>query len=169
MWSKYRLNIIAIVVVIMVRILIVPFVLPKEYGAYPRIMSYQIRRDYPMYEFVNLKNLNTASARSGYTMETLVSLDLLTKNNLDITKAKEGIEQELNHLNVPDDFRNDLLILRLDEIFETYDRPVRLIAALYEVTLIVIVSTLFHYLLYYLYNRRNKTYLYRNAARLKRK
>ena len=168
MWRKYRLNIIALLVVILVRILIVPAVLPIEYGSYPRIMSYQLRRDYPMYEFVNLKNLKTASERSGYTMETLVSLDLLTKNNLDIGMAKEGIGLELQHLSIPDDFREDLLTLRLDEIYETYDRPVRLISILYEVTLIIIVSTLLHYLLYFLYNRWNQVNGYGNA-RLKRK
>lgn len=168
MWRKYRLNIIALLVVILVRILIVPAVLPIEYGSYPRIMSYQLRRDYPMYEFVNLKNLKTASERSGYTMETLVSLDLLTKNNLDIRMAKGGIGLELQHLNIPDEFREDLLTLRLDEIYETYDRPVRLISILYEVTLIIIVSTLLHYLLYFLYNRRNQVNGFGNA-RLKRK
>lgn len=158
MVKKYRLNIIALLAVILIRILIVPVILPPEYGAYPRIMSYQIRRDYPMYEFVNLKNLETASERSGYTMETLVSLDLLANNNLDVVKAKDGIETELNNLNIPAEFRSDLLILRLDEIYETYDRPVRLISFLYELTLIVIVSTLFHYLLYYLYTRQNRAY-----------
>ncbi|WP_312651055.1 hypothetical protein [Proteiniclasticum sp.] len=164
MWRKYKLNIIALLIVILARILIVPAILPREFGAYPRIMSYQIRRDYPMYEFVNLKNLNTASDRSGYTIETLLSLDLLTHNNLDIEKAKAGIDRELEYLNVPADFRSDLLVLRLDEIYETYNRPVRLISILYEVTLIIIISTLFYYLLYVLNYRRNQENLKHIAA-----
>jgi hypothetical protein len=168
MLRKYRLNITALLVVVLVRILIVPAVLPEEYGSYPRIMSYQIRRDYPMYEFVNLKNLKTASESSGYTMETLVSLDLLAKNNLDIVKAKDGIGLELEHLNIPSDFREDLLDLRLDELYEAYDRPVRLISILYEITLIIIVSTLLYYLLSFLDSRKTQENGHGNTERLKR-
>ena len=164
MWRKYGLNILALVIVLLIRIVIVPFVLPKEYGAYPRIMSYQIRRDYPMYDLVNLRNLESASNRSGYSMETLIAIDLLMKNGLSPLHAIGGMEEEFKEIPMPESFRMELLSDRVLEIHEIYDRPVRLISILFEVTMVILSATILFYLLFYIdYRRRQK------GKRLRRK
>lgn len=157
MWRKYGLNILALIIVLLTRIAVVPFVLPKEYGAYPRIMSYQILRDYPMYDLVNLRNLESASIRSGYSMETLIAIDLLMKNGLSPLNAIGGIEEEFKEIPMPENFRMELLSDRVLEIHEIYDRPVRLISILFEVTMVILSATILYYLLFYIdYKRRQK-------------
>lgn len=157
MWRKYSLNILALIIVLLIRIVIVPFALPKEYGAYPRIMSYQILRDYPMYDLVNLRNLESASIRSGYSMETLIAIDLLMKNGLSPLNAIGGIEEEFKEIPMPENFRMELLSDRVLEIHEIYDRPVRLISILFEVTMVILSATILYYLLFYVdYKRRQK-------------
>lgn len=154
MEKKYTLNIAALLLVILIRTLLVPLVMPEEYGSYPRIMSYQIRRDYPMYDLVNLRNLESASLRSGYSMETLIAIDLLMKNHLDPTEAQNGIEAEFKEIVMPDAFKLELMPAKIMEIHTVYSRPARLISILFEITMVIIVSTLFYYILFYLDYRR---------------
>lgn len=166
MWKKYGLNIAALIIVMVIRFVVVSAVLPKEYGAYPRIMSYQIRRDYPMYDLVNLRNLESASTRSGYSMETLIAIDLLMKNDLNPMKAQSRIEEEFQEIPMPENFSLNLLPEKILEIHETYDKPVRWISILFEVTLVIILATIFYYLLFYIdYRRRlQKTKLYQERS-----
>jgi len=157
MWRKYGLNISALIIVLIVRMIVIPVVLPKEYGAYPRIMSYQMRRDYPMYDLVNLRNLESASVRSGYSMETLIAIDLLMMNQMNPDEAKKGIVEEFKEIPMPQSFEFELLPDKIVEIYDTYNRPVRLISILFEMTMIIILSTIVYYLLFYLnYKRRLK-------------
>ncbi|MFH5836069.1 hypothetical protein ACHAL6_08315 [Proteiniclasticum sp. C24MP] len=154
MWRKYGLNIAALIIMMIVRMIIVPAVLPKEYGAYPRIMSYQIRRDYPMYDLVNLRNLESASVRSGYSMETLIAIDLLMKNQMDPLKAQNSIEEEFEEIPMPETFKMELLPDKISEVHQTYDRPVRLIAILFEITMVIILATILYYVLFYFDHKR---------------
>jgi len=154
MWRKYSLNISALIFVLIIRIIVIPVVLPKEFGAYPRIMSYQMRRDYPMYDLVNLRNLESASIRSGYSMETLIAIDLLMMNQMNPDEAINGIVEEFNEIPMPQSFKVKQLPDKIVEIYDMYDRPVRYISILFEITMIIILSTIVFYLLFYLNHKR---------------
>jgi len=154
MWRKYGLNISALIIVLIIRIIVIPVVLPKEYGAYPRIMSYQMRRDYPMYDLVNLRNLESASIRSGYSMETLIAIDLLMMNQMNPDEAKNDIVEEFKEISIPQSFKAEQLPDKIVEIYDMYNRPVRYISILFEITMIIILSTIVFYLLFYLNHKR---------------
>lgn len=154
MRRKYGLNMSALIIVILIRIIVIPVVLPEEYGSYPRIMSYQMRRDYPMYDLVNLRNLESASLRSGYSMETLIAIDLLMLNGMNPNEAKNGIFQEFDEIPMPQSFKLEQLPDRIDEIHSVYNRPVRLISILFEITMMIILSTMLYYLLFYLNHKK---------------
>ena len=154
MWRKYGLNITALIIVILIRIMIIPVVLPKEYGAYPRIMSYQMRRDYPMYDLVNLRNLESASVRSGYPMETLIAIDLLMMNQMNPDDAKNSVVEKFEEIPMPQSFNLEQLPDKITEIYDMYNRSVRLISILFEITMIIILSTIVYYLLFYLNHKK---------------
>jgi len=154
MWRKYSLNISALIFVLIIRIIVIPVVLPKEFGAYPRIMSYQMRRDYPMYDLVNLRNLESASIRSGYSMETLIAIDLLMMNQMNPDEAKNGIVEEFKEIPMPQSFKVEQLPDKIVEVYDMYNRPVRIISILFEITMIIILSTIVFYLLFYLNHKR---------------
>ena len=154
MWRKYSLNISALIFVLIIRIIVIPVVLPKEFGAYPRIMSYQMRRDYPMYDLVNLRNLESASIRSGYSMETLIAIDLLMMNQMNPDEAINGIVEEFNEIPMPQSFKVKQLPDKIVEVYDMYNRPVRIISILFEITMIIILSTIVFYLLFYLNHKR---------------
>lgn len=159
MWRKYGLNISALIIVMLIRIIVIPVVLPENYEPYTRIMSYQMRRDYPMYDLVNLRNLESASARSGYSMETLIAIDLLMMNSMNPDEAKNGILDEFKEIPLPQSFKLEQLPDKIVEIYDMYNRPVRLISILFEITMIIILSTMLYYLLFYL---KHKTRLKQN-------
>ncbi|HSR03261.1 MAG TPA: hypothetical protein VLM88_01560 [Proteiniclasticum sp.] len=154
MWRKYGLNISALIFVLIIRIIVIPVVLPEEFGAYPRIMSYQMRRDYPMYDLVNLRNLESASIRSGYSMETLIAIDLLMMNQMNPDEAINGIEDEFKEIPMPQSFKMEQLPDKIVEVYDMYNRPVRFISILFEITMIIILSTIVFYLLFYLYHKK---------------
>ncbi len=156
MWKRYGLNIAAIILVLLVRMLVVPVVLPKEYGAFHRIMSNEIRKDYPMYDLVNIKNLQSASARSGYSMEILIAIDLLMANQMDPNEAQAGIEDAFNDISVPESFKLEQMPDKIMEIYDTYNLPSKWISTLFEIIMVILSSTILYYVLYFAGNIRKR-------------
>lgn len=119
MVKKYGLYSLILVLLILGRIFIVPLVVSNENSSYVRIVRYQVLRDYPYYEIVQGKDLDSAMKVSGYPLETIIALDALLRNSFNPEKANEAAAKKVAQ--IPQASEKNLLEGTKKEISEIYD------------------------------------------------
>lgn len=95
MVKKYGLYTLILLFLVLGRILVVPMLISNENSSYVRIIRYQVLRDYPYQEFIQELDMNSAMKLSGYSMETIVALDVLFKNSFNLERANEAASSQI--------------------------------------------------------------------------
>lgn len=95
MVKKYGLYSLILLFLVLGRILVVPMLISNENSSYVRIIRYQVLRDYPYQEFIQELDMNSAMKLSGYSMETIVALDVLFKNSFNLERANEAASSQI--------------------------------------------------------------------------
>ena len=95
MVKKYGLYTLILLFLVLGRILVVPILISNENSSYVRIIRYQVLRDYPYQEFIQELDMNSAMKLSGYSMETIVALDVLFKNSFNLERANEAASSQI--------------------------------------------------------------------------
>lgn len=93
--KKYGLYTLILLFLVLGRILVVPMLISNENSSYVRIIRYQVLRDYPYQEFIQELDMNSAMKLSGYSMETIVALDVLFKNSFNLERANEAASSQI--------------------------------------------------------------------------
>lgn len=119
MVKKYGLYSLILVLLILGRVFIVPLVVSNENSSYVRIVRYQVLRDYPYYEIVQGKDLDSAMKVSGYPLKTIIALDALLQNSFNPEKANDAASKKV--LEIPQTSEKGLLEGAKKEISEIYD------------------------------------------------
>jgi len=154
--KKYGLYSFILVFLILGRIFIVPIFVSNDNSSYVRIVRYQVLRDYPYYELIQGKDLNSAMNLSGYPIETIIALDVLLKNSFDLERANEAAPNQIMEISVELD--KGLLETTKTEIRDIYDfyhiKGIFTELLLNLIVILMIVITLFMLIEYFKENRK---------------
>ena len=119
MVKKYGWYSLILLFLILGRIFVVPLLVTNENSSYVRIVRYQVLRDYPYYEIIQGKDMDSAMKVSGYPMETIIALDGLLTNSFNPEKALEAASKKM--IETPQASDQGLLENTKVEIWEIYD------------------------------------------------
>lgn len=156
MVKKYGLYSLILLFLVLGRILIVPILISNENSSYVRIIRYQVLRDYPYQEFIQELDMNSAMKLSGYSMETIVALDVLFKNSFNLERANEAASSQIVEITGELDQRLlETTKTEIAEIFNFYHIKGIFTALLLNLVVILMLGICLFMLAEYLKENRN--------------
>lgn len=156
MVKKYGLYTLILLFLILGRIFVVPILISNENSSYVRIIRYQVLRDYPYQEFIQELDMNSAMKLSGYSMETIVALDVLFKNSFNLERANEAASSQIVEITGELDQRLlETTKTEIAEIFNFYHIKGIFTALLLNLVVILMLGICLFMLAEYLKENRN--------------
>lgn len=144
-----------IVLVFILSISILEIFLPKRYSPYVRIMTAEIKRDYPMYHILQSGDFEGIKpAESVYPMETLYALNFLMKNQMDVKLALTSLSNTIDNDGLLTKENEVDIRAKLMEFKQEYDFKVRFISVIFIVVMAVLASSIIFQILHMFDRRR---------------
>ncbi|NLB20114.1 MAG: hypothetical protein GX829_04615 [Clostridium sp.] len=142
--SKNHLKEFGIVVLVFIlNVTILGFLLPVDQRPYARIMTAEIKRDYPMYHLLRSGEFDGIKPEeSSYPMETMLALNILMRNQMNIDLALSSLSATAGTDGQVTIENEAMIKSKLLEFENQYVSKVRFISIIFLVVVVVLSSSI---------------------------
>lgn len=157
--SRNHLREVGIVVVILIlNVVILDFLLPIDQRPYTRIMTAEIKRDYPMYHILQSGDFEGIKPEeSSYPKETMQALNLMMNNHMNVDSARESLAESVGTGGQFTVENEALVRSKLLEFENQYVNRVRFISVLFIIVVVILSSSIIFQIIHVFERRKMRS------------
>lgn len=155
MMKRYwkELGVLFLVLVLIVGI--VEFVMPKKHTPYVRIMTAEVKRDYPLFHPIKDSTLQEVRAMHKiYPTDTIYALDAFSNNQMSIEKTEAALPIYLENIDELTLEEKKNIELKISGFRQRYVLQARFISILFLITIVVILATILNQGIYFFSHKK---------------